>query len=119
MRASAARSARWPQNWIDWLRIRRNWMRVGGIVFGLILLLVLGTFAYAYATLPDPSRLDLAAGDVRIVGRHGTLIEQRNAQGVRVIPVKKDDISPNLRNATDRKSTRLNSSHSQISYAVF
>src|SRR6266480_5110680 len=100
MRASAARSARWPQNWIDWLRIRRNWMTVAGIVFGLILLLVLGTFAYAYATLPDPNRLDLAAGDVKIVDRHGTLIEQRNAQGVRVIPVKKDEISPNLRNAT-------------------
>src|SRR5438132_8558968 len=100
MRASAARSARWPQNWIDWLRIRRNWMTVAGIVFGLILLLMLGTFAYAYATLPDPSRLDLAAGDVKIVDRHGNLIEQRNAQGVRVIPVKKDEISPNLRNAT-------------------
>ncbi len=75
-------------------------MTVAGIVFGLILLLVLGTFAYAYATLPDPSRLDLAAGDVKIVDRHGNLIEQRNAQGVRVIPVKKDEISPNLRNAT-------------------
>src|SRR2546423_4754468 len=69
MRASAARSARWPQNWIDWLRIRRNWMTVTGIVFGLILLLVLGTFAYAYATLPDTSRLDLAGGDVKIVDR--------------------------------------------------
>jgi hypothetical protein len=60
---------------------------LAGIVFGLILLLVLGTFAYAFATLPDPSRLDLAAGDVKILDRHGNLIEQRNAQGVRVIPV--------------------------------
>jgi len=100
MRASAARSPQWPQNWLDWLKIRRNWMLVAGIVFGLILLLVLGTFAYAFATLPDPSRLDVAAGDVKIVDRHGTLIEQRNAQGVRVIPVKLDEISPNLRNAT-------------------
>src|SRR5207302_3706418 len=100
MRASAARSPQWPQNWLDWLKIRRNWTLVAGIVFGLILLLVLGTFAYAFATLPDPSRLDLAAGDVKIVDRHGTLIEQRNAQGVRVIPVKLDEINPNLRNAT-------------------
>src|SRR5207248_3230604 len=100
MRASAARSARWPQNWIDWLRIRRNWMTVAGIVFGLILLLVLGTFAYAYATLPDPSRLDLAAGDVKIVDRNLNTIEVRNAQGVRVIPKELTDISPNLQNAT-------------------
>ncbi len=56
---------------------------LAGIAGGLVLLLVLGTFAYAYATLPDPSRLDLAGGDVQIVDRHGTLIEQRNAQGVR------------------------------------
>src|SRR5207237_8240711 len=81
MRASAARSARWPQNWIDWLRIRRNWMTVTGIVFGLILLLVLGTFAYAYATLPDPSRLDLAAGDVKIVDRNGNASRGRHAEG--------------------------------------
>jgi penicillin-binding protein 1A len=103
-RASAARPAGWRPGWLqrglDWLKIRRNWLVLAGIVFGLILLLVLGTFAYAFATLPDPSRLDLAAGDVKIVDRHGTLIEQRNAQGVRVIPVELKDISPNLRNAT-------------------
>jgi membrane peptidoglycan carboxypeptidase len=75
-------------------------MTLVGIVIGLILLLVLGTFAYALATLPDPSRMDLAGGDVKINDRGGKLIEQRNAQGVRVIPVKFDEISPNLRNAT-------------------
>jgi membrane peptidoglycan carboxypeptidase len=73
---------------------------LAGIALALILLVVLGTFAYAFATLPDPSRLDLAGGDIQIVDRHGTLIEQRNAQGVRVIPVKLNEISPNLRNAT-------------------
>ena len=103
-RASAARPAGWRPGWfqlgLDWLKIRRNWLVLAGIVFGLILLLVLGTFAYAYATLPDPSRLDLAGGDIQIVDRHGTPIEQRNAQGVRVIPVELKDISPNLRNAT-------------------
>jgi membrane peptidoglycan carboxypeptidase len=77
-------------------------MLVAGIALGLILVLVLGTFAYAYATLPDPSRLDLAGGDVRIVDRNNppNLIEQRNAQGVRVIPVELKEISSNLRNAT-------------------
>ncbi len=75
-------------------------MLVAGIALALILLLVIGTFAYAIATLPDPSRLDLAGGDVKIVDRHDFLIEQRNAQGVRVIPVELKDISPNLRNAT-------------------
>src|SRR3989440_3979854 len=85
---------------MDGLRIRRNWMTVAGIVFGLILLLVLGTFAYAYATLPDPSRLDLAGGDVKIVDRNGNPIEVRNAQGVRVIPKELSDISPNLQKAT-------------------
>ena len=75
-------------------------MTVVGIALALMLLLVLGTFAYAFATLPDPSRLDLAGGDVKILDRGGTLIEQRNSQGVRVIPVKLEEISPNLQNAT-------------------
>jgi membrane peptidoglycan carboxypeptidase len=76
-------------------------MTVVGIVVALILLVILGTFAYAFATLPDPSRLDLAGGDVKINDRNGHLIELRNAQGVRVIPVKlKGEISPNLVNAT-------------------
>ncbi|TMB72062.1 MAG: hypothetical protein E6J51_01120, partial [Chloroflexi bacterium] len=99
-RASAARSRGWLQDRLDWLKVRRHWMTLVGIVAALILLLVLGTFAYAFATLPDPSRLDLAGGDIQIVDRHGTLIEQRNAEGVRVIPVKLNEISPNLRNAT-------------------
>jgi membrane peptidoglycan carboxypeptidase len=89
------------QDRLDWLKIRRHWMTVVGIVAALILLLVLGTFAYAFATLPDPSRMDLAGGDVKINDRNGALIEERNSQGVRVIPVKlKGEISPNLVNAT-------------------
>ena len=75
-------------------------MTVAGVVLALILLLVLGTFAYAFATLPDPSRMDLAAGDVKVNDRNGQLIEQRNAQGVRVIPKDLKEISPNLQNAT-------------------
>ncbi|TME46213.1 MAG: penicillin-binding protein, partial [Chloroflexi bacterium] len=100
-RASAAKPAGWrPGRWSTWFQNRRNWLVLAGIVAGLILLLVLGTFAYAFATLPDPSRMDLAGGDVQIVDRHGTLIEQRNAQGVRVTPVTLKEISPNLSNAT-------------------
>ena len=75
-------------------------MTVVGILLALILLLVLGTFAYAFATLPDPSKLDLTGGNVQIMDRKGNLIEQRNSQGVRVIPVKLSEISPNLQNAT-------------------
>jgi membrane peptidoglycan carboxypeptidase len=70
------------------------------VVGGLILLLVLGTFAYALATLPDPSKLDLTGGAIQILDRHGTLIEARNAEGARVSPVKLGQISPNVRNAT-------------------
>jgi len=99
-RASAAQSRGWLQDRLEWLKIRRHWMTVVGIVLALILLLVLGTFAYAFATLPDPSKLDLTGGNVQIMDRKGNLIEQRNSQGVRVIPVKLSEISPNLQNAT-------------------
>ena len=64
------------------------------------MLLVLGTFAYAFVTLPDPSKLDLAAGTVIIKDRNDTLIEERNAQGARVDPVSLSHISTLLRNAT-------------------
>jgi len=50
-RASAAKSS-WLQDRLDWLKVRRHWMTVAGVVLALILLLVLGTFAYALATLP-------------------------------------------------------------------
>jgi membrane peptidoglycan carboxypeptidase len=88
------------QDRLEWLKVRRHWMTLAGIGLALILLLVLGTFAYAFATLPDPSRMDLAAGDVKVNDRNGQLIEQRNAQGVRVIPKDLKEISPNLQNAT-------------------
>ena len=84
----------------DWFKHRRNWILLAGIAGGLLLLLLLCTFAYAFATLPDPSRLDLAGGDVKILDRHGTPIEQRNAQGIRVSPVELKAISKNLQNAT-------------------
>jgi membrane peptidoglycan carboxypeptidase len=92
-------------------------MLVAGIALALILLLVIATFAYAFATLPDPSRLDLAGGDVKIVDRHDNLIEQRNAQGVRVIPVELKEISPNLRNATIAVEDRHFYQHHGVDWA--
>ena len=98
-RASAAQPARWRlPDW--WTNANHKWLKSAGVVGGLILLLVLGTFAYALATLPDPSKLDIGAGSVRLVDRHGVLIEERNAEGARVSPVKLAQISPLLRNAT-------------------
>src|SRR3989440_1497699 len=98
-RASAAQSAGW--NMADWWSNgRKNWWKIAAVVGGLILVLVLGTFAYAYATLPDPSKLDLAAGTVIVKDRHGTLIEERNAQGARVNPVTLSNINPLLQKAT-------------------
>src|SRR2546430_7569979 len=41
------------------------------------------------------------------------------ASGVRRFPAREDYSPTNAHCAADRKSTRLNSSHSQISYAVF
>jgi membrane peptidoglycan carboxypeptidase len=103
-RASAAKPAGWRPGLAKWGSIRtwtrREWLTVAGVLAGLLLLLILGTFAYAYATLPDPSKLDLTGGTIRVTDRHGALIEQRNSQGVRVTPVKLDNISPNLQNAT-------------------
>jgi membrane peptidoglycan carboxypeptidase len=75
-------------------------MTVAGVGVALIVLLVLGTVAYAAITLPDPSKLDLAGGTIVIQDRHNTPIEERNAQGARVNPVNLAQISPLLRNAT-------------------
>ena len=83
-----------------WSNGRKNWWKIAAVVGGLILVLLLGTFAYAYATLPDPSKLDLAAGTVIVKDRHGTLIEERNAQGARVNPVTLSNINPLLQKAT-------------------
>lgn len=96
-RASAAKPAGWrpPTSWT-----KKEWLITAGVVGGLILLLVLGTFAYALATLPDPSKLDLAGGTITIKDRNGQLIEQRNSQGVRVTPVKLKEISQTLQDAT-------------------
>src|SRR2546430_11639294 len=45
------------------------------------------------------------------------LLEHRSVGGLRVADVRIDTVP--IERGRDRKSTRLNSSHSQISYAVF
>src|SRR3989442_14511190 len=86
-RASAAQPARWRlPEW--WTNANHRWLKTAGVAGGLIFLLVLGTFAYALATLPDPSKLDIGAGSVRLVDRHRMLIEERNAEGARGSPGK-------------------------------
>jgi len=98
-RASAAQPPRWRlPEW--WTNANHKWLKTAAVAAVLILVLVLGTFAYALVTLPDPSKLDIGAGSVRIEDRHGTLIEERNAEGARVNPVKLEQISPTLQNAT-------------------
>jgi len=98
-RASAAQPGGFrPPTW--WPKDRRTWLKVVGVIAGLFLLLMLGMVAYAAATLPDPSKLNLAAGTVTFKDRNGTTIEQRSAQGIRVTPVKLNQITPTLRNAT-------------------
>src|SRR5947207_9445342 len=68
-----------------------------------------------------PSNIDLSAAEVQLVNevaREQTLLRA-------IAPVLDDydvvlmDCQPSLGLLTDRKSTRLNSSHTVISYAVF
>jgi len=81
---------------------RRTLLTAAAAVVAIGLLLFTAAFAYAVATLPDPSRLDLTGGAIRIIDRHGALIEERNAQGERTVPVdlKKKEISKAMVNAT-------------------
>jgi membrane peptidoglycan carboxypeptidase len=98
-RASAAKPAGWrPGSW--WPKNRQEWLRVAAVAAAIFVLLILGIIAYAAATLPDPSKLNLSAGTVRIEDRNHNLIEERNAQGVAVQPVKLAQISPLLQKAT-------------------
>ena len=82
------------------MSLRRRILLMAAAAAAVVLLLVIGAVVYAYATLPDPSRLDLSGGAISIIDRHGALIEQRNAQGARVTPVPLSQISPTLRYAT-------------------
>src|SRR5205085_11514864 len=64
----------------------------------------------------EPQRVDLGADDVRLVAEHPDIRWRSDLQHHRPPAVEADAVD---RVEPDRKSTRLNSSHSQISYAVF
>src|SRR2546427_7460396 len=73
---------------------------------------------------PDRSVVtEIAQGDIEALGelmrRHGRTVYAL-AYSILVDPGEADDVVvETFEQARDRKSTRLNSSHSQISYAVF
>src|SRR2546422_11441145 len=97
-RASAAQPARWRlPDW--WTNANHKWLKTAGVAGGLIFLLVLGTFAHAVATLPDPSKLDIGAGAVRLFHRHGRVSGERNAECAPGRPVKVAQLRPVLPNA--------------------
>src|SRR5256886_5283054 len=86
------------------------------------------TYAIRAGTLIDPARgavehdqvLVVADGHIKAIGPHPEL-----PPGATPIDLSREWLMPGQIDAhthltlTDRKSTRLNSSHSQISYAVF
>src|SRR2546430_12057797 len=65
-------------------------------------------------TLSLHDALPIYYGAAMLKGVYGPLLEK---QGVKVVSA--DGVHQGDRDYRDRKSTRLNSSHSQISYAVF
>src|SRR5256886_5984900 len=78
---------------------------------------------FPYAPLfrsPEPVRRAVADHHLRHTGEDGLDQEGHVGAAVLVVGVGVDDhVGAELERRVDRKSTRLNSSHSQISYAVF
>src|SRR5688572_32577906 len=94
----------------------------------LIILISLILSFYSYGAHRDlhsfPTRRssDLTLTSQRLVARYG-MLRRRDQQvylaAVRNVEIRQSLLQRVLRSGKDRKSTRLNSSHSQISYAVF
>src|SRR5688572_32739031 len=59
------------------------------------------------------------AGEERVAGEQRRVERQDGAELGRALAQQHAELGAHLVAAADRKSTRLNSSHSQISYAVF
>src|SRR2546430_10925408 len=68
---------------------------------------------FPYTTLFRSERLVLATGDV------GDEDNEEFVRGPHLANLRELALVPQVGQVRDRKSTRLNSSHSQISYAVF
>src|SRR2546421_7530461 len=94
-----------------------------------VMLIVLGTFSTVPRT-PDPAvRVDSNAIGGVVTGPSGPeagvwVIAETSELATKFVKIVVTDdqgryLLPDLPKATDRKSTRLNSSHDQISYAVF
>src|SRR5206468_10661750 len=67
-------------------------------------------------TFADSVKQTAATVKEEAAWRHGTVEERLSHSLVKGIV---DHLEPDLEEARDRKSTRLNSSHDQISYAAF
>src|SRR5688572_28890986 len=81
---------------------------------------VLFTNHFGQCTPCGPSRTSLLTGMYLMNHRSGTNGTPLDARHTNVaLEARKHGYEPALFGYTDRKSTRLNSSHSQISYAVF
>src|SRR5690606_39329341 len=65
-----------------------------------------------------PAAAPAIADDVTVTGKHVVVVDDVLYTG-RTVRAAMDAISDTGRAASDRKSTRLNSSHVKISYAVF
>src|SRR5258707_5022095 len=59
---------------------------------------------------------DVCSSDLSITEHEGRIIQSRSEES---IIQEVEDIRDKVKGFTDRKSTRLNSSHANISYAVF
>src|SRR5690349_17619931 len=77
----------------------------------------LGTQVWRFREYPDKDRLELTKKRDIFEIFNGDKGWEVTFRGVRAL--EGDDIQPYMRRRQDRKSTRLNSSHVEISYAVF
>ncbi|MHB8510404.1 MAG: transglycosylase domain-containing protein, partial [Candidatus Dormibacteria bacterium] len=91
------------------------WQTALGVVGGLVLLVVLGLIAVT-ATLPDPSKVQVRAGQVTLLDRGGKPIEVIAAGGEVHRVVKLSDISPLLQNATIAAEDRHFRDHHGIDF---
>src|SRR5574339_835512 len=69
---------------------------------------------------PSIIALDKVTGKVKAIGREAMQMHEKTHENIKTIRPLKDGVIADFQAAeADRKSTRLNSSHQAISYAVF